>query len=49
MSDNVVLLRFTRDIEMARTIRIVKTRGSSHDHSEHTFEISNRGVVVNSA
>jgi circadian clock protein KaiC len=46
MSDNVLLLRFTRDVEMARKIRIIKTRGSSHDHREHTFEISHRGVVI---
>ena len=49
MSDNVVLLRFTQDVEMTRTIRIIKTRGSSHDHREHTFEISNRGVMIKSA
>ncbi|HWO02114.1 MAG TPA: ATPase domain-containing protein [Blastocatellia bacterium] len=46
MSDNVILLRFTRDVEMARTVRIIKTRGSAHDHRERPFEISNRGVVI---
>jgi RecA-superfamily ATPases implicated in signal transduction len=46
MSDNVMLLRFTREAEMQRTIRIVKTRGSSHDHREHIFDISNRGVEI---
>lgn len=46
MSDNVVLLRFTREAEMQRLIRIIKTRGSSHDHHEHVFEISNRGVLI---
>jgi len=49
MSDNVVLLRFTREAEMQRTIRIVKTRGSSHDHHEHVFDISNRGVAIKKA
>ncbi|HAF13448.1 MAG TPA: hypothetical protein DCK99_07050 [Blastocatellia bacterium] len=47
MSDNIVLLHFSRGTEMARTIRIIKTRGSSHDHWEHTLDISNAGVVVN--
>lgn len=31
MSDNIILLRFTPDTEMARTLRIIKTRGSAHD------------------
>ncbi|HJZ13190.1 MAG TPA: ATPase domain-containing protein, partial [Acidobacteriota bacterium] len=46
MSDNVVLLRFTRGTEMHRAIRIIKTRGSAHDHREHLLEISNRGVAI---
>jgi circadian clock protein KaiC len=49
MSDNVVLLRFTREPEMQRLIRIIKTRGSSHDHREHVFEISDRGVTIKRA
>ncbi|HSF22856.1 MAG TPA: ATPase domain-containing protein [Blastocatellia bacterium] len=48
MADNIVLLRYTSDVEMARKIRIIKTRGSSHDHWEHSYEISNRGVVIKS-
>lgn len=46
MSDNVVLLRFTRETEMARMIRIIKTRGSGHDNRERTLEISSNGVAV---
>jgi circadian clock protein KaiC len=46
MSDNIVLLGFTREAEMARRIRIIKTRGSSHDHHERTLEISSKGVSV---
>jgi circadian clock protein KaiC len=34
MSDNIILLRFTAEKEMERTIRIVKTRGSAHDNRE---------------
>src|SRR4030095_5461328 len=32
MSDNIVLLRFSRAEEMTRTLRIIKTRASAHDH-----------------
>ena len=46
MSDNIVLLNFTQGPEMTRKIRIIKTRGSAHDHREHAFEISNTGVAV---
>lgn len=46
MSDNIVLLRFTKDREMARTIRILKTRGSAHDHRDHLLEINDGGVFV---
>jgi circadian clock protein KaiC len=46
LSDNIVLLSFSRDEEMARKIRIIKTRGSAHDHREHTLEITSRGVAI---
>jgi circadian clock protein KaiC len=46
MSDNIVLLYFTRGKEMARTIRIIKTRASGHDHREHKLEITGTGVSV---
>lgn len=46
MSDNIVLLRFTKDREMARTVRILKTRGSAHDHRDHLLEITDAGVLV---
>jgi circadian clock protein KaiC len=49
LSDNVVLLRYTSDAEMGRTIRIVKTRGSAHDQREHKLEITDKGVVVGKA
>lgn len=49
MSDNIVLLRLTRAAEMERIIRIIKTRGSAHDHRERVFEISNRGVSIKNA
>jgi circadian clock protein KaiC len=49
LSDNVVLLRYTSDAEMARTIRIVKTRGSAHEQREHKLEITDKGMIVGEA
>lgn len=46
MSDNIVLLHFMAGAEMARKIRIIKTRGSAHDHKEHTLDISSAGLAV---
>jgi len=48
MSDNLVLLGFTRGDEMKRTIRIIKTRGSTHDNRLHFLEINAKGAVVKS-
>ncbi|HLY75182.1 MAG TPA: ATPase domain-containing protein [Planctomycetota bacterium] len=46
MADNVLLLRFTPEAEMARTLRVVKTRGSAHDQREHVLKLSRKGVAV---
>jgi len=46
MSDNIILLRFTSETEMGRTIRVLKTRGTAHDNREHRVEITNKGVVI---
>jgi len=46
MADNVILMRFSPDQEMVRTVRIIKTRGSGHDQREHVLQISNQGVAV---
>jgi circadian clock protein KaiC len=46
LSDNVVLLRFNHEYEMQRTLRIIKTRGSAHDHREHAVEITGQGVRI---
>jgi circadian clock protein KaiC len=46
MSDNVILLGYTSDVQIERTIRILKTRGSAHDGREMRLMISNEGVVV---
>jgi circadian clock protein KaiC len=48
MSDNLVVLGFTRGDEMRRTIRIIKTRGSNHDNWQHFLEINDKGAVVKS-
>lgn len=49
LSDNVVLLRYTDQAEMKRTLRVVKTRGSGHDHWERMFTITSQGVQVEEA
>jgi circadian clock protein KaiC len=46
MSDNIVLLNFTRGVEMARRIRIIKTRGSAHDHRERALQINESGISI---
>lgn len=48
MADNVLLLRFTPEAQMRRTLRVVKTRGSAHDHQEHLLDLSRKGVAVGS-
>ena len=49
MSDNLVMLGFTKGEEMQRTIRIIKTRGSNHDNRQHFLEISDTGALVRKA
>ena len=46
ISDNIVLLRFTAGERMTRSMRIVKTRNSGHDHLERQLRITSKGVVV---
>jgi circadian clock protein KaiC len=46
LSDNIVLLNFRRDAEMTRLIRIIKTRGSGHDHREHKVGITSAGMSI---
>ncbi len=46
MSDNLILLGFTKGQEMNRTLRIIKTRGSAYDNQLRYLEISNQGVAV---
>ncbi|HKP46702.1 MAG TPA: ATPase domain-containing protein, partial [Pyrinomonadaceae bacterium] len=49
MADNIILLRLRPDVEMHRTLRIIKTRGSAHDNHEHVLEITDKGVTVKKA
>jgi circadian clock protein KaiC len=46
ISDNIILLNYTRGVEMERRVRIIKTRGSAHDHREHTLQINSAGVSI---
>jgi circadian clock protein KaiC len=45
MSDNIILLRFTPDRDMERTIRIIKTRASAHDNREHPA-VTRKGLEI---
>jgi circadian clock protein KaiC len=49
MADNVILMRFKPGLEMQRTLRIIKTRGSAHDNREHELQITNKGVIIKKA
>jgi circadian clock protein KaiC len=49
MSDNLVLLGFEGNDELQRRVRIIKTRGSSHDPRSHVLEIGSKGAVVKKA
>ena len=50
MADNVIYLGNARQGKrMQREMRIVKTRGSAHNHDVHDVEISARGFVVTPA
>ena len=46
MSDNLIYLAWSAEQISHRTIRIVKMRGSAHDHSAREFEITARGARV---
>jgi circadian clock protein KaiC len=46
MSDNIVLLNFTRGVETERRVRVIKTRGSAHDQREHALQIDSSGVSI---
>jgi circadian clock protein KaiC len=49
LSDNLVLLGFTTGPEMQRTIRVIKTRGSTHDNRQHFLVINDKGASVRKA
>ena len=49
MSDNLVILGFSSGEHVRRQVRIIKTRGSSHDHRSHDLEIGNSGAIVKRA
>ena len=42
MADNVILLGLFSDDDAQRTLRVVKTRNSAHDHRVRTLEIDER-------
>ncbi|HEX6266840.1 MAG TPA: ATPase domain-containing protein [Burkholderiales bacterium] len=46
MSDNIVLLEMLLGDDLARTIRIIKSRGSQHDGARHALRITQEGIKV---
>ena len=46
LADNVVLLGLRGEDEMLRTVRVLKTRGSAHDHHAHDLKITADGGHV---
>ena len=46
MSDSLIYLAWSAEQISHRTIRIVKMRGSAHDHSAREFEITERGARI---
>jgi len=46
MSDNVLLLRFQPGVEMRRSLRVLKARGSAHDNREREIRITGEGLTV---
>lgn len=46
LSDALVLLELTSRKPIARTIRVVKARGSAHDQQPHDFQITAKGVEL---
>ena len=47
LSDNVVLVQYVRaESRLQRTVTVVKSRGSDHDHEIREFEITSDGIAV---
>ncbi len=46
LSDAFILLEQTSRKPITRTIRVVKARGSAHDHQPHDFQITATGIEI---
>jgi circadian clock protein KaiC len=46
MSDNILLLEVLLGDDLARTIRVLKSRGSAHDGRRHPLHITSKGILV---
>ncbi|MDP3543765.1 MAG: ATPase domain-containing protein [Elusimicrobiota bacterium] len=50
LADNIVVLRYApQDSRMASSLRVIKTRGSTHDNALHTFKIARGGFSIGPA
>jgi circadian clock protein KaiC len=45
-TDNTLLLEMLMDLDLQRTVRIIKTRGSAHNGRRHPLAITHSGIVV---
>ncbi len=46
MSDNIIALRYGDNTTGRRSLRVVKMRGSAHEHAACEFEISSHGIEL---
>lgn len=46
MADNVIVLRYVPGVTMTSSLMVVKTRGSAHISTPHTFRIGHGGVNI---
>ena len=46
LSDNIIALEMSLGVDLVRTLRIIKTRGSKHEGKARPLEITPAGIVV---
>ena len=49
LSDNVIVLRYKPGLRVTSSIMVVKTRGSAHDNSVHSFQVGKGGLHIGAA
>jgi len=49
MADNVIVMRYVPGLNVTSSIMVVKTRGSAHNSTPHTFTVAQGGVRIGAA